>query len=568
MKLLTLLNVSVFSPVQIVGIVLISVLLAAFIALDIYIGYLIHKRGVHKMHTRQLQDQRDALMKKLGDIRSGKYGEYSYAYKGGMVVAPEPEDEEPEDDTDEVEENIEPEDTDVAERDVQPDDENENLELEVTDAGTVVRYNRSFTARLTQADNDLKARYSELKNCLMCYFGVKARMSWKRETFHIGRTSVASFTIRGKTLCLHLATETRIFDGTKYKVEDMSGRSGKNTMPCMYRITSDRKVSYAKELIEIVMAGFATFSVRDYKPQDFTLPYKSTEVLIKQRLIKIVGDAIPDLEKEEALARAMGIRYNRSFEARVIQSDDELKSRYSKLKNYIMAHAGISPLNSWKRESFRVGRNIIASFIIRGKTLCLCLATDPKQFDGTKYKVEDLSLRNKNANTPLMYRVKSDRKLGYAKDLIDKVCAEREIAKAEIEEVNYVVPFIATETLVRRGLIKKTDIKAKDFIASKSVKAEENTAETATENIAVAEPDVAVDTSAEQAENEAVTVTDMAEIKAEQPSDTTEAEQNATTTEAEHNEATAEANITEDAAKEVAATVDEVKPKRTRKKKE
>ena len=41
----TLISAGLFSPAQITGIVLISVLLAAVLALNGYLGYLLHKRG-------------------------------------------------------------------------------------------------------------------------------------------------------------------------------------------------------------------------------------------------------------------------------------------------------------------------------------------------------------------------------------------------------------------------------------------------------------------------------------------------------------------------------------------
>ncbi len=469
------LAVSLFSPLQIVLIVLCSVLFVGLIALNVFIIYLIHKRGVHKMHTKQLQQQRDALLQKLSAMRAGNIGASTYAYKGGVVVATAAEEEEEEEEIEDeevFEDAVEPEDTEVGAMDVAPDedDETENLEVELTETGAVVRYNRSFTARVTQADNDLKARYSELKNCLLMFKGVKARMSWRRETFHIGKQNIANFTVRGKTLCLSLATDPKIFDDTKFKVEDMSGRSKNNNMPCMYRITSDRKTAWAKELIDIVMAGFDTAVNERYAAKDFTLPYKSTEVLIKQKLIKIVGNTIPEIDREEAVAAAMGIRYNRSFEARLIQADEELKTRYSKLKNYIMGHEGITSTKSWKRESFRYGRTIVASFVIRGKTLCLCLASDPKNYADSKYKVEDLSQRNKNTATPLMYRVKGDRKHNWAKELIDRTFTEYGMTKMHIEPSNYVVPFTATETLIRHGLIKKVEVKKSSFPKKKTVR--------------------------------------------------------------------------------------------------
>lgn len=447
----TYISASLFSPGQITGIVLVAVLLAALIALNVYFAYLVHKRGVHRMQTEQLQRQRNELLHKLDAMRAGA-ALSDLPHTDAVVEAAEPDDE-PDEETDDEE----------GETFGDDGEEEATLEVEVNEAGNVVRYNRSFTARITQADNDLKARYSELKNYLLAFRGVRARMSWRRETFHIGRKSVAGFVVRGKTLCLCLATDPTLFENTKYKVDDMSGRKGKNPLPCLYKLTSDRKVGYAKELTDIVLAGFNATKVADYKPADFTLPYKSTDVLIKRRLIKVTGGGIPDTAREDAMAAAKGIHYNRSFAARIIQSDDVLKGYYSKLKNYLLAHKDVTAADSWKRESFRRGRNTLAAFVIRGKTLCLCLAADPAAFIGTKYKVEDLSKRGKNGNTPLLYRVKGDRRVTYAMQLIDRVFAEHGVEKAAAEPVNYAVPFTATETLVRRGLIRVIESAAPDF---------------------------------------------------------------------------------------------------------
>lgn len=451
-----LFSVGLFSPGQIAGIVIVSLLIAGFVGLNVWLGLLMRKRGAHKLYTAQLHKQREALMEKLNAMRAGAPVESSGIKFVPVFAAVGDAEETDADDEDEAQAKP------VDEADVEEEDENESLDLEVTAEGNVVRYSRSFSARIIQSDNDLKARYSELKNYILSYKGVRARMSWKKETFHAGRRNIASFTVSGKTLCVCLATDPKMFDGTKYKVDDMSLRSKKNPMPCRFRITSDRRTGYAKELVDIVMAGFGMDRVLTYAPQDYTLPYKSTEALVKRRLIKVLGDSIPDFAKEDALAAAKRIRYNRSFEARIIQCDDELKGYYSTLKNYILAHSGVTAVNTWKKETFVADKNTLATFIIRGKTLCLCLALDPAKFDGTKYKVEDLSARVKKTKTPCLYRIKSARRINYAMHLIDVMFGEQGIEKTEREAVNYAVPFTATETLVRRGLIKVVNLTKKN----------------------------------------------------------------------------------------------------------
>ena len=64
-------SVSLFSPGQIAAIVIVAIIIAALAGLIGYLAYLLHKRGVHKMRTEQLQLQRNELMKKLNAMRSG-----------------------------------------------------------------------------------------------------------------------------------------------------------------------------------------------------------------------------------------------------------------------------------------------------------------------------------------------------------------------------------------------------------------------------------------------------------------------------------------------------------------
>ncbi len=155
------------------------------------------------------------------------------------------------------------------------------------------------------------------------------------------------------------------------------------------------------------------------------------------------------------------IRFNKSFEAKLIQSDDMLKARYTELKNYLLSYNKVHARNSWKRESFRFGRQCVARLGVRGKTLCLYLATDAAFYEDTKYKVEDVSDVVANVDTPCMYRIKNDRRMGYAKQLIDHVMATFGSEQKLRVPMDYYVPYEDTETLIERGLIKRTITKGK-----------------------------------------------------------------------------------------------------------
>ncbi len=181
----------------------------------------------------------------------------------------------------------------------------------------------------------------------------------------------------------------------------------------------------------------------------------------------------PDAEEDEEIETEVvydevkgafvKIRYNKSFTAKLIQSKDETKDYYSKLKNYILsfrfAKKQISDKISWKHESFRLGRDILVKMIIKGKTLCLCLPLNANDYADSKYHVEDKSDKKSYSVTPTMYRIKNSRRSGYAKDLIDVVMKANGFEKAELKTVDYVknYPYEEVESLIEKGLVKVLD---------------------------------------------------------------------------------------------------------------
>ncbi len=146
-------------------------------------------------------------------------------------------------------------------------------------------------------------------------------------------------------------------------------------------------------------------------------------------------------------------RYNRSFSAKLIQADEKVKRYYSELKNTILQYKKVVPRVSWRHESFRYGRPSVAKFVIRGKTLCLCLALNPADYAESKYIVDDMSRYAKFANTPLLYRIKNDRRCRYAKELIAKLFDGAELSDHEEEDFSD-IPYEETQALVEKGLIK------------------------------------------------------------------------------------------------------------------
>ena len=166
----------------------------------------------------------------------------------------------------------------------------------------LIRYDKSFTARLIQAEDDLRNYYNELKGELLSYAGVKGRISWKHEAFRMGKEIVALLKIRGKHLSVYLPLNANDYVDSKYKVDDVSNVKANADTPCAYAIKNDRRALYAKDLIAEVMAKLGG-QKQEIKPVKYTkdYPYDTTESLIKRELIKLIYIRISDKGKEEPI---------------------------------------------------------------------------------------------------------------------------------------------------------------------------------------------------------------------------------------------------------------------------
>lgn len=185
-------------------------------------------------------------------------------------------------------EEAEAEPEELEEDEPEPEAEEEEGSSYVTEGKDRVHYDRSFTAKIIQLKDDSKEWYTQVKNELLSYQKVKARTSWKKETFRLGRNPIARFVVRGKTLCLMLAVEPAGFAGTKYNVEDVSAVASTADTPCLYRIKSARRAKYAKELIGAVMKELSIHKDPAFEAQDYYVPYEGTMGLMEKGLIKRV----------------------------------------------------------------------------------------------------------------------------------------------------------------------------------------------------------------------------------------------------------------------------------------
>lgn len=175
-------------------------------------------------------------------------------------------------------------------------DDDDEVELKaVVENGTtryiVIKYSKSFLAKLIQSDGETKRYYSFIKNRLLSYDGVKSRVSWKWESFRFGRITLAKLRLRGKTLSLCLALNAEDYADSKYKVESLDGIKAYADTPCMYRIKNDRRLKYGEELIAALMErNGITEKLLEETDYAAKYPYETTEALIGRKLIKELTD--------------------------------------------------------------------------------------------------------------------------------------------------------------------------------------------------------------------------------------------------------------------------------------
>ena len=205
---------------------------------------------------------------------------------------PEPaEESEPEDEPDDdvIDEEAEEEREQSMAAEEIPEEWKTGLGMTAAEDGKVYfRYNFSFYARLIQASDEVQSRYGELCDEMDSYPRIKSVVSWKKMRVYSGRKTIAMMLFKGKKLCIAFALDPDVYANTKYRGEDMRGRRRYEKTPMLLRLTSARKVKYAKFLLGEAAAALG-LEKNETQRSEFGLPYRSTEDLIREGLVKVMA---------------------------------------------------------------------------------------------------------------------------------------------------------------------------------------------------------------------------------------------------------------------------------------
>ena len=191
-----------------------------------------------------------------------------------------------------------------------------------------------------------------------------------------------------------------------------------------------------------------------------TLPVIAEETPVVADEVAVTEPEIVEEVAEEP-KEDLVMRVDRSFTAKLKQSDDEVKDRYGMIKNALLSYKKFKSTVSWNADRFNCGRATIAKMNIRGKTLCVYFALDPKDpaFKQTIYNQKDMSDQKAYAQTPFMMKIKSDLAAKRAVRLVETLAEQKGVAKKkDFEEVDYkkTYRYAGDRQLELTGLLRKS----------------------------------------------------------------------------------------------------------------
>ena len=162
---------------------------------------------------------------------------------------------------------------------------------------------------------------------------------------------------------------------------------------------------------------------------------------------------------------ALTTRFKRSFKAKIIESDEEVKNYYFDLKNAFLSYSRIASQVSWSNDRFTFAGDTIAKIGVRGRTLCLYLALNPDEFPSSVYHQRFAGDTKMYEKTPMMVKVKSGVALKRAIRLVEMLMENLGAVKEDRDPVDYSQEFSfrSEEQLLAEGLIKTAIVEKSDL---------------------------------------------------------------------------------------------------------
>lgn len=171
--------------------------------------------------------------------------------------------------------------------------------------------------------------------------------------------------------------------------------------------------------------------------------------------VTTVPETVETIETVESVENIAYVTYKKSYTARLIQAEETLKNNYVIIKQELLAYKKVKARTSWNAETFGAGRIQCAKLTVRGKTLWLNLNLAPNNYVDSKYSIVDCSDKKKFAEVPVAVKIRSNRSVKYALELIRDTMSGLSIIRTDKQQEIITLPYEDTESLIKKGFIKE-----------------------------------------------------------------------------------------------------------------
>lgn len=163
----------------------------------------------------------------------------------------------------------------------------------------------SFSARMAEAGYSVGRRYDAVKNAFLSYKSaekrpkfLRTRFSKNSETFTVGKKLLAKLCLVSGYLRLFLALDPKAYNQQKFHHKDYTEVARYAKTPFMIKLSSDRQIRYAVELIDELMRANGFVPDESYVPKDQAGIFKSDH----KNKPKVVYVGVPSAEAAESAA--------------------------------------------------------------------------------------------------------------------------------------------------------------------------------------------------------------------------------------------------------------------------
>lgn len=159
------------------------------------------------------------------------------------------------------------------------------------------------------------------------------------------------------------------------------------------------------------------------------IPAKVVASVAKEEVVEDADDGEEGEAEGDDMFAGMAKNKSKTFEDRLNEADEQTRANYEEIKAELLSFKKVKQRISRKCDSYRLGRDLLAKIIIRGKSVRVFFALDPKAYEETVYHHKDMGAKKAYEEVPMAVRIRSPRSLKKAKRLVDEIATKNELVK-------------------------------------------------------------------------------------------------------------------------------------------